>query len=103
MHFAAALPANGGGQQITSEFDPSKVARARENLRAGGLIDLVEIREGDGLRTLSDDLPETIDLVLLDGAKALYPEILSRVEDDSVPPETSTLPPLPPFGPPPPA
>lgn len=32
------------------------------------------------MQTLSVDLPETIDLLLLDGAKALYPEILSLVE-----------------------
>ncbi len=44
------------------------------------MIDIVEIREGDALETLSVDLPETIDLVLLDGAKALYPEILSLLE-----------------------
>lgn len=56
------------------------MARARDNLKAGGLIDLVDIREGDALKTLSVDLPETIDLVLLDGAKALYPEILSLLE-----------------------
>src|SRR3984957_10756393 len=80
LHLAAALRDNGGGQLITSEFEPSKVARARENLRAGGLIDLVEIREGDALKTLSVNLPESIDLLLLDGAKALYPEILSLVE-----------------------
>ncbi|OJH35787.1 O-methyltransferase [Cystobacter ferrugineus] len=80
LHLAAALRDNGGGRLITSEFEPSKVARARENLTAGGLIDLVEIREGDALRTLAVDLPETIDLLLLDGAKALYPEILDRVE-----------------------
>jgi predicted O-methyltransferase YrrM len=80
LHLAAALRDNGGGRLITSEFEPSKVARARENLAAGGLIDLVEIREGDALQTLSVDLPETIDLLLLDGAKALYSEILSLVE-----------------------
>ena len=80
LYLAAALRDNGGGVLITSEFEPSKVARARGNLTAGGLIDLVEIREGDALQTLSIDLPETIDLVLLDGAKALYPEILSLVE-----------------------
>ena len=80
LHLAAALRDNGGGRLITSEFEPSKVARARHNLTAGGLIDLVEIREGDALQTLSVDLPETIDLLLLDGAKALYPEILSLVE-----------------------
>jgi predicted O-methyltransferase YrrM len=80
LHLAAALRDNGGGRLITTEFEASKVARARENLRAGGLIDLVDIREGDALQTLSVDLPETIDLLLLDGAKALYSEILSLVE-----------------------
>ncbi|MGH8782909.1 O-methyltransferase [Paraburkholderia sp.] len=80
LHLAAALRDNGGGRLITSEFEPSKVVRARANLTAGGLIDLVEIREGDALQTLSVDLPEAIDLLLLDGAKALYPEILDLVE-----------------------
>ncbi len=80
LHLAAALRDNGGGRIITSEFEPSKVARARQHLAEGGVIDLVEIREGDALKTLSRDLPETIDLVLLDGAKALYPEILGLVE-----------------------
>jgi predicted O-methyltransferase YrrM len=80
LHLAAALRDNGGGRLITSEFEPSKVARARANLTAGGLIDLVEIREGDAMRTLAANLPETIDLVLLDGAKSLYPEILQLVE-----------------------
>jgi|SRR5581483_4719907 len=80
LHLAAALRDNGGGRLITSEFEPSKAARARQNLTDGGLIDLVEIREGDALKTLSTDLPETIDLLLLDGAKALYPEILRLVE-----------------------
>jgi predicted O-methyltransferase YrrM len=80
LHLAAALRDNGGGHLITSEFEPSKAARARHNLTAGGLIDLVEIREGDALQTLSVDLPETIDLLPLDGAKSLYPEILNLVE-----------------------
>ncbi len=80
LHLAAALRDNGGGRLITSEFEPSKAVRARENLTGGGLIDLVEIREGDAVQTLSADLPETIDLLLLDGATALCPEILSLVE-----------------------
>jgi predicted O-methyltransferase YrrM len=80
LHLAAGLRDNGGGQLITSEFEPSKLARARANLAAGGLIDLVEFREGDALKTLSVNLPEAIDLVLLDGAKALYPEVLGLLE-----------------------
>ncbi|MGJ4912380.1 O-methyltransferase [Bradyrhizobium sp. HKCCYLS2033] len=80
LFLAAALRDNGGGRLITTEFEPSKIARARGNLAAGGLLDLVEIREGDALRTLSTDLPETIDLVLLDGAKPLYGDILALLE-----------------------
>lgn len=80
LHLAAALRDNGGGRLITSEFEPSKVARAQENLEAGGLADLVEIRAGDALQTLGSGLPDSIDLVLLDGAKALYPEILDLLE-----------------------
>ena len=80
LHLAAALRDNGGGRLITSEFEASKVARARANLTAGGVSDLVEIREGDALQTLSVDLPETIDLLVLDGAKALYADVLGLVE-----------------------
>ncbi|MBB3355480.1 O-methyltransferase [Rhizobium lentis] len=81
LHLAAALRDNGGGRLITSEFEPSKLRRARENLTAGGLVDLVEIREGDALHTLGTDLPDTIDLLFLDGAKGLYRDILELVED----------------------
>ncbi|CAN5915633.1 class I SAM-dependent methyltransferase [soil metagenome] len=81
LHLAAALRDNGGGRLITSEFEPSKVARAQANIEAGGLADLVEIRAGDALSTLARDLPESIDLLLLDGAKGLYPAILTLVEN----------------------
>ncbi len=76
IHLAAALRDNGGGRLIGSEFEPTKVAHARANLAAAGLADLVEIREGDALETFARDLPETIDVVLLDGHKPLYPRIL---------------------------
>jgi predicted O-methyltransferase YrrM len=80
LHLAAALRDNGGGRLISTEFEPFKVARAQENLAAGGLADLVEIRAGDALQTLRTDLPDVIDLVLLDGAKALYADILDLLE-----------------------
>lgn len=80
LYLASALRDNGGGRLITTEFELSKVERARDNLMAGGLLDLVEIRTGDALETLASDLPERIDLLLLDGAKALYPEILALVQ-----------------------
>lgn len=81
LHLAAALRDNGGGRLITCEFESSKVERARQNLAAADLTDLVEIRVGDALQTLREGLPEAIDLVLLDGAKGLYPQILGLLEN----------------------
>ncbi len=80
LHLAAAVRDNGGGRVISTEFEPSKIAEARANITAAGLSDLVEIREGDALETLARHLPEQIDLVLLDGAKALYPPVLALLE-----------------------
>jgi predicted O-methyltransferase YrrM len=79
LHMAAALKDNGGGRLITTEFEPSKIAHARNNLRAANLQEFVEIREGDALQTLARDLPP-IDLVLLDGAKPLYLVVLNLLE-----------------------
>jgi predicted O-methyltransferase YrrM len=80
LHLAAALRDNGGGRLISSEFEPGKVASARATIEAAGLADLVEIREGDALQTLAADLPDAVDLLLLDGAKGLYPAVLDLVE-----------------------
>ncbi|WP_439626740.1 O-methyltransferase [Shinella sp.] len=80
LYIAAALRDNGGGRLVSSEFEPGKIARAQQNLEDGGLADLVEIRAGDAMETLAGDLPETIDLLLLDGAKALYADIFDLVE-----------------------
>ena len=80
LHLAAALRDNGGGQLITSEFEPSKIARAKANLEAGGLADLVEFREGDALDTLARGLPDVVDLLLLDGAKSLYMDVLELIQ-----------------------
>lgn len=80
LHLAAALRDNGGGVLIGSEFEPSKIELARRHFVEGGVSDLIEIREGDALVTLASDLPEAVDLLLLDGAKALYGDVLKRVE-----------------------
>jgi predicted O-methyltransferase YrrM len=80
LHLAAAVRDNGGGRVLTTEFEPSKIARAKQHIAEGGLLDLVEVRAGDALQTLSSDLPDSIDLLLLDGAKSLYAEVLALVE-----------------------
>jgi predicted O-methyltransferase YrrM len=80
LHLAAALRDNGGGRLVGSELEPSKAQRARAHLSEAGLDDLVDVREGDALETFARDLPERVDLLLLDGFKPLYPRILDMVE-----------------------
>jgi predicted O-methyltransferase YrrM len=79
IYLAAALRDNGGGRLIGSELEPTKVARARANLDAAGLADLVEIREGDALETLKDVGGE-VDVLLIDGAWSLYLPVLKLIE-----------------------
>ncbi len=75
IYLAAAVKDNGGGRVIGSEIEPSKHARALQNLRDAGVADYAEVRLGDALKTLAD-VPAPIDLVLLDGWKDLYLPIL---------------------------
>jgi len=79
IYLAAAVRDQGAGRVITSEFQASKVERARHNFVRAGLADLIELRAGDALETLAAP-PAAIDLVYLDGAKALYRRVLGLLE-----------------------
>lgn len=57
--------ADGGGLVIGTEYEPAKAAAARENFRAAGLADLIDLREGD-LRETLQTLEGPIDFVLMD-------------------------------------
>ena len=80
IHLACALRDNGGGQVIGTELEPTKAQRARENLAAADLADLVDIRVGDALDTLKDGIADDVDVVLLDGAFSLYLPVLKLLE-----------------------
>jgi predicted O-methyltransferase YrrM len=54
--------------------------KARSRSSGATLASVRMRREGDALDTLARDLPDSIDLVLLDGAKSLYPRILTLLE-----------------------
>jgi predicted O-methyltransferase YrrM len=71
---------NGGGQIISTELVEAKAAQARRNLEAAGLSDLVEIRVGDALETLTTGFGGRIDLAHLDGAPSLYFPVFKLVE-----------------------
>jgi len=75
-YLAAALKDNGGGKVIATEMLPSKAAACRVNLMKAELREYVDLREGDALQTLAQNLPEKIDFVFLDGAKYLYTSVL---------------------------
>ena len=79
IYLAAAVRDNGGGVVIGSELEPSKHVRAVANLKEAGLDDIAEVRLGDAMQTLRE-LPEPLDLVLLDGWKELYLPVLELVK-----------------------
>jgi predicted O-methyltransferase YrrM len=80
IYLAVALRDGGGGRLIGTELEAAKAQRARKNLDAAGLADLVDIRVGDALETLRDGVGENVDLVLLDGAFSLYLPVLKLLE-----------------------
>lgn len=85
LHLAAALKDNcvdqaDGGKVITTEFETNKAKKAWSHFEQAELTNFIELREGDALQTLAQELPEPIDMLILDGAKPLYCEILNLVE-----------------------
>lgn len=82
IFLAAAVRDNGGGTVISTEYEAEKATRATANLAAAGLAQYVEIRVGDALKTLQVEPPRSIDLLLLDGAKSMYRDVLTLVEPD---------------------
>jgi predicted O-methyltransferase YrrM len=78
IHLAAAVRDVGSGRVITTEIEPAKAAAAERNLTDAGLEDLVEMRVGDALRTLTD--VEEVDLLFLDGWNNPYEPVLELLE-----------------------
>jgi predicted O-methyltransferase YrrM len=79
IYLAAAVRDRGEGTVITTELHPGKVQKAREHLRAAGLLDYVDLREGDALETLKG-IASGVTLLFLDGWKKLYLPVLKLVE-----------------------
>lgn len=69
--YLAAAANDNGGKVVTTDIEPNKVAGAKKNLEEAGLSNLVEILQGDAMKTLSS-IKDSIDFLFLDGAKELY-------------------------------
>ncbi len=85
LFLAAGIKDNGGGHLIGTEFEPTKVSATRKTVDQAGVADIVEVREGDAMKTLADDLPSEIHLVLLDGAKDMYLDVNQLLEPHLAP------------------
>ncbi|MDF5707815.1 MAG: tRNA (adenine(22)-N(1))-methyltransferase TrmK [Nostoc sp. S4] len=82
IYLATAVRDNGGGIVIGTEIVHDKVVQARKNIAEAGLETYVDIREGDGLKTLKT-FNQTIDLVLIDGWIHLALDVL-KILDPSI-------------------
>jgi predicted O-methyltransferase YrrM len=65
LYLADAVRQNGGGVVVATEYEPAKAAAARANFKAGGVADLIDMREGD-LRETLKTLEGPVDFVLMD-------------------------------------
>lgn len=80
IYLASAIRDNGGGKLITTEYFQEKAETAISNFRNAEVNDLIDVRIGDALETLKENLPETIDFLFLDGAKSLYRDVFKMLE-----------------------
>lgn len=79
IYMAAGVRDKGEGLVVTTEIYASKAEQARRNIEEAGLLDVVDIRIGDALETLSN-VSSGVSLVFLDGMKQLYVPVLKMLE-----------------------
>lgn len=74
LWLAAALKET-GGQLVSVEYRHDLWQQTHDNLAAAGLLDRVDLREGDAA-VIVPALDAPFDLILQDSAKGLYPQLL---------------------------
>lgn len=79
LYLAAAAKDN-GGKVITTELLPEKCQVAANNFKEAGLESYIDLREGDALQTLQENVAPNIDFLLLDGWNDLYLPLLRILE-----------------------
>jgi predicted O-methyltransferase YrrM len=79
LYLAAGVADNGAGHVYGSELSATKLAAAQANFEDAGLSGQVTLLGGDARESLAD-VAGPIDLVLLDGWKDLYLDVLRSLE-----------------------
>lgn len=79
IYLAAAVRDRGDGLVVTTEIHEGKAERARGYIEEAGLLDVVDLRVGDALETLTA-LRRDVSLAFLDGWKELYLPVLRMIE-----------------------
>ena len=64
-----------GGRVIYTDGDPKNAERARRNFESTGVADRIQIRVGDALELLSEEKPESFDIIFNDVDKEDYPKV----------------------------
>jgi predicted O-methyltransferase YrrM len=77
LWLAAAAKVN-GGKVVTHDSNLERIAAARKNFADAGLVDVIEIVEGDARETLRDRT-EPVDLLFIDAEKSYYETFFDAV------------------------
>ena len=78
LHLAAAVRDNGIGRVYTTELSETKIASATATFADAGVADVITVLPGDARTTLTT-VPGPVGVVLLDGWKEMYLEVLTLI------------------------
>lgn len=79
LFLAAALRDNGTGKVVTTELNADKVAAATASFERAGVTDLITVQHGDACTELTS-VDGPVGLVLLDGWKDMYVDVMKVLE-----------------------
>ena len=79
LHLAAAVRDNGHGRVYTTELSESKIAAATATFADAGISEVISVLPGDARTTLAT-VSGPIGVVLLDGWKEMYLEVLTLLQ-----------------------
>jgi predicted O-methyltransferase YrrM len=79
IHIASALRDLGHGSLVSTELCADKAREAQQNIEDTGLADLVDLRVGDAMTSLTN-LDRNVDVLFLDGWNDLYLSLLTQLE-----------------------